>query len=525
MITTQTDTAMSLIQDYQASFRERDGYLSQELVSGPVDWSDAPFKHTVRRGVFEVPLPNGSLLAELLAAAGPRPGLTLAALAQVLWYANGLLRRKFDVDWAKSAAGQNRDGASYARGTSSGGGLYPTELYLVAEDLPGLPNGIYHHCEARSALQRTRAGRYGPALCASWRGEARHGVCHLVLTTRFWKNVFKYKNFGYQLMTEDCGAVVGTLLQALGDVGIAATVRFHFADRQVAGLMGLDADAEVPMIVIELGHGPVRTGPPRAVPSGARPPAPLERSRRVAVPALIGELHRATVRAAAAPLAPLPAWDGPYAASAWQALPAADIIVGSTRLFMQRRSSMGRQLGEDPLTRHELATLLAAAGQPFRSDLAPAAAPPRSVRLAAYARHVDGLAPGAYAYCARRHGLAACAGPDDSDIDLQRIYYMQNYNINQTGLLLAVVARHDAAYAAWGERSIRICNGEAGMAAQRLYLAAAQLGLSCGAVLGFNCAEADRLFGLDRPAESIVLMMLIARRPNQQAAFDSRFDG
>jgi hypothetical protein len=84
---------MSLIQDYQASFRERTGYLSQEFISGPVDWADAPFKHTVRRGVFEVPLPNGRLLAELLAAAGPRPGLTLAALAQVLWYANGLLRR------------------------------------------------------------------------------------------------------------------------------------------------------------------------------------------------------------------------------------------------------------------------------------------------------------------------------------------------------------------------------------------------------------------------------------------------
>jgi len=515
---------MSLIQDYQASFRERNGYLSQEFISGPVDWADAPFKHTVRRGVFEVPLPNGRLLAELLAAAGPRPGLTLAALAQVLWFANGLLRRKFDVDWARSAAGQSRDGASYARGTSSGGGLYPTELYLVAEDLPGLPNGIYHHCEARSALQRTRAGRYGPALCATWHGAARRGVCHLVLTTRFWKNVFKYKNFGYQLMTEDCGAVVGTLLQALGDAGIAAAVRFNFADRDVAGLMGLDAEAEVPMIVIELGDGPLLAGPPRAVPRGAPAPAPLERSRRVAVPALIGELHRATLCDGAAP-APLPAWDGPYAASAWEALPAGAPIVGSARLYMQRRSSMGRQLGEDPLTRHELATLLAAAGQPFRSDLAPAAAEPRSVRLAAYARHVDALAPGAYAYCARRHALAACAGPDDSDTDLQRIYTMQNYNINQTGLLLAVVARHAAAYAAWGGRSIRICNGEAGMAAQRIYLAAAQLGLSCGAVLGFHCAEADRLFGLDRPDESIVLMLLVARRPGQQAAFDSRFDG
>lgn len=514
---------MSLIQDYQASFRERNGYLSQEFISGPVDWADAPFKHTVRRGVFEVPLPNGRLLAERLAAAGPRPGLTLAALAQVLWYANGLLRRKFDVDWAKSASAQNRDGANYARGTSSGGGLYPTELYLVAEDLPGLPNGIYHHCEARSALQRTRAGRYGPALSASWHGMARQGVCHLVLTTRFWKNVFKYKNFGYQLMTEDCGAVAGTLLQALGDVGIAASVHFNFADREVAHLMGLDMEAEVPMIVIELGHGAVRADAPRTAPAGARPPAPLERSRRVAVPALIGELHRATLRDDALPLAPLAAWDGPYAA--WETLPATAPIAGSTRLYMQRRSSMGRQLGEDPLTRQELATLLAAASQPFRSDLAPAAAPPRSVRLAAYARHVDALPPGAYAYHAARHGLAACAGPDDSDTDLQRIYAMQNYNINQTGLLLAVVARHEAAYAAWGERSIRICNGEAGMAAQRIYLAAAQLGLSCGAVLGFHCAEADRLFGLDRPAESIVLMMLIARRPNQQAAFDSRFDG
>ena len=519
---------MSLIQDYQASFRERNAYLSQEFTSGPVDWADAPHKHTVRPGVFEVPLPNGRLLAGHLADTGARPGLTLAALAQALWYANGLLRRKVDVDWAKSAAAQNRDGPSYARGTSSGGGLYPTELYLVAEDLPGLPNGIYHHCEARSTLQRTRAGRHARALCASWRGVTRHGVCHLVLTTRFWKNVFKYKNFGYQLMTEDCGAVVGTLLQALDDVGIAATVRFNFADRGVADIMGLDQDAEAAMIVIELGDGPVRLDPPHAAssaPAAARPPAPLERSRRVAVPALIGELHRATLLDDVALPVPLPAWDGADAGAAWDALPPAAPIAGTTRLFMQRRSSMGRQQGEDPLTRPELATLLAAAAAPYRCDLDAAAAPPRSVRLAAYARHVDALAPGAYAYGAARHALVQCAGPDTSDIDVQRIYYMQNYNINQTGVLLAIVARHGAAHAAWGDRSIRICNGEAGMAAQRIYLAAAQLGLSCGAVLGFNCAEADGLFGLDRPAESIVLMMLIARRPVLQAAFDSRFDG
>lgn len=518
---------MSLIQDYQTSFRERTAYLSQEFTSAPVNWADAPFRHTVRRGGFEVPLPNGRLLNAQLAAAPTPPGLTLAALAQALWYANGLLRRRVDVDWVRSAASFLYDKPNYTRGTASGGGLYPIELYLVADDLGGLPNGIYHHCEARSSLQRTRVGRYGPALCASWDGVARQGVCHLVLTARLWKNVFKYKNFGYQVITADCGAMLASLLQALGDLGIAATVRFNFADRQVADLMALDIDAEVPMAVLELGHGPVRALPrpgTAVVPHSAAPAVPLERSRRVNIPPLIGELHRATMIADAMPLAPLAAWDGIPEASAWDALPPPAALAATMDLFIRRRSSMGRQLGDAALTLHQLATLLAVASQPLRSDVA-AAAPPGSVRLVAYAQHVDELAPGAYAYCARRHALAAYGEPGAPGADLQQIYYLDNYNISQTGMLVAVVARHGEAHAAWGDRSIRICNGEAGLAAQRMYLAATQLGLSCGAVLGFNCDVADRLFGLDRPAESTVLMLLIARQPGQGAAFDNRFDG
>lgn len=514
---------MSLIQDYQASFRERNAYLSQEFTTTPVDWDDSPYKHTVRRNVFEVPLPNGRLLAQHLFDTDPKPGLTLAALAQALWYTNGVLRRKLDIDWVKTASNVNSDRALHARGTASGGGLYPTELYLVSDALAGLPNGIYHYCEARSALQRTRAGRHGPLLSASWNGQARQGVCHLVLTTRFWKNVFKYKHFGYQVMTEDCGAMLATLLQVLGGLGIAARVHFNFVDQAISDLMGMEEGAEVPMLVLELGSGPALTHPVM----DARPwraPAPLERSRRVAVPALINQLHRATMLAAPAPPAHLPVWDDARYAG-WRALPAPAPTISSTRLFMQRRSSMGRQLGEEAVSMAELATLLAAASAPFGSDLASGSSAPRSVRLTAYAQHVDQLARGAYAYAPARHALAACAGADGRDADLQRIYYLQNYNVHQTGVLLAVVARHGEAHAAWGERSIRICNAEAGLIAQRVYLSASQLGLSCGAVLGFNCAEADALYGIDRPQESIVLMLLIARQPARHAAFDSQFDG
>lgn len=514
---------MTLIQEYQASFRERNAYLSQEFTSTLPDWNDAPYKHTVRRGVFEVPLPNGRLLAQHLTDTGPNPGLTLAALAQALWYANGVLRRKLDIDWIKAAGKVNRDSATHARGTASGGGLYPTELYLISDDLPGLPNGIYHHCEARSALQRTRAGRHGPALCTSWNGQARQGVCHLVLTSRLWKNVFKYKHFGYQVITEDCGAMLATLLQVLGDLGIAARVRFNFVDQVISDLMGLEEGTEVPMLVLEMGDGPPLVHPVRDAGTW-RAPAPLERSQRVEIPALIQQLHRATMLDAPMPPASLPAWDD-VQYNDWCALPTPMSVVSTSRLFMQRRSSMGRQLGEEAVSVEELATLLAAASAPFASDLAPAASAPRTVRLAAYAQHVDALPRGAYAYAPAQHALAACAGADATDADLQRIYYLQNYNIHQTGVLLAVVARHGEAHPAWGERSIRICNGEAGLIAQRVYMSASGLGLSCGAVLGFNCAEADALYGVDRPQESIVLMLLIARQPASHAAFDSQFDG
>lgn len=342
-----------------------------------------------------------------------------------------------------------------------------------------------------------------------------------MLTVRFWKNVFKYKNFGYQVVTEDVGAMLGTLLQVLGELGIGAQVRYRFADRRLAAAMGLDLDDEAPMAVLELAPD---SGGAVLADGGAwqgRAAAPLERSRRVAVPELIRQLHAATLLDDVPPPRALEPW---LPAGRRTALPAPAPLATDTELFMRRRSSMGRQDAGAGVSPEQLATLLAAAMAPYRSDVVAQPAGPRAVRLAVFAQHVPGLAVGAYAYDPAAHALQEEGGAPDPAAGLQRIYYLENYNIAETALLVAVVARHEEAYAAWGERSLRICNAEAGMIAQRTYLAAARLGLSCGAALGFNCAEADSLFQLQRPAESIVMMLMISGQ-GAPSGFTARFDG
>jgi nitroreductase len=114
-------------------------------------------------------------------------------------------------------------------------------------------------------------------------------------------------------------------------------------------------------------------------------------------------------------------------------------------------------------------------------------------RLVVFVNHVTGVPAGAHSYDAASHTLTPLPGPPPHPF-LQRVYTLNNHNLEQASAVLVVLARPHAVLRAAGPRGYRLLNAEVGAVAQATYLAAAALGTGCGAALGFDYeAMAERL--------------------------------
>ena len=81
----------------------------------------------------------------------------------------------------------------FLRAAASAGALYPTEVYVVCGDLPGLPAGVYHFNPVEFALRRLRAGDHRPFLAgAAADGGIGGAPVTLVLSGIPWRTTWKY---------------------------------------------------------------------------------------------------------------------------------------------------------------------------------------------------------------------------------------------------------------------------------------------------------------------------------------------
>ena len=515
----------SIVARYQQLMNGRRDAIHPELArSVPVNWDDAPLRQTVRPGLASVPL-----------AADFDPDLWLrspavldaARLAQVLLAAHGILRRKLDPNWDRSAAETATKSPLYARGTSSGGGLYPTELYVVASDMAGLPDGVYHYSEAHSALVRIRMGHFKSTVVEGLFSAPPRVESFLVLTLRFWKNAFKYHSFGYQLMLQDVGACAATIVTACSELGLKARTFHEFDDTKVGALLGVNEDEEAPALVVGLSSAKNKTEPFNSIDIGPRTnvtelKAPsLERSTTVSIPQLILDLHQATKQSAPASEALSHSRIDSRVASVDTHSPALESSLPS--ILRTRESCWGRfrtypAMQLDPMIK---ALQFASAG----GVLEPRHSETNVVRACILALRVDNLSPAAYEYSGTSGKLTKISDWAGTSESLQTLYWMPNYNLSQVAAVVAIAGATKAAFATWGDRSIRTINIAAGALAQRLYIGCSALSLGCGVVFGFNAAMAATLFHLPAEGEHPLLLAFIGPRSQSAAAYDFRVSG
>ncbi len=538
-----TEDRTQVVDDYvEAVFRR--GREPMEPVDFTPDWADQPSRHKTYLGVRRFPLPAGTdlplaptarvLLDEPAGADGP--SWTLRTLAALLRLSYGVLDRRLRVSWNQDSHVRVLYPESlWGRGTASGGGMYPLEVYWVAGPSGPLAPGVYHYSTAHHCFERLLTGDLTDDVRAACEGGAGTADGFLVVTVRFWKNSFKYNSFCYHVVTQDAGALLGCWELIARGLGRRLARVLWFDDERLDRLLGLDIEQESALAVVPLPFGSAPALSPAAPAAAAAEPADrgglidrpsFERSARTRHFERIEEVHHAVLAdrrprpepAVARGLVPLPRTGGEVALPE----PLADRLGGDLGATLRaRRTSFGSFTRSRPLGLDELATVLAgtASGRHYRSDTSPDDV--GLTGLYVLANRVAGLPGGTYGYDAGAHRLRVVREMPLAE-RLQRSYYLSNYNLEQVGAVLAISGRWRSTLDAYGSRGYRVINSEVGALAQTAYTAAAALGVGCGVVLGFDNIAIDEAVGLDDGDERTFLFVLLGHERADRADFDYR---
>ena len=427
-----------------------------------MDWRSMqpPVKRYPRRAAFPAPRPIDRLL---------RGGY-------------GLTRYQWD-NWP-ALVGQYKLNMPAAgrplRPVPSGGGLFSAELYLIGS-APGLPVGVYHYDPAADCLDPVRPGA-NPA----WLGLQGPGLC-LIIGSVFARVASKYREFGYRLQCLDAGVLAGQLLTLIEAEGLTGEAVLRFDDERIAGLLGLDPQAESALAVVTV-HGLTdhSIGPQYPTATAARP-SPRTRPRpSLGTLPLTQALCAASHGTSGPGGLPRPLTPAGFASEKAIGLPKTHVrLADGTE---SRRTAAGR-FGAPALTRQQLGAILGAAGG-WSGDAGPGHA-----LLYCVVHDVADLGGGVYVYDPPTHRLL----PQAADLSSRTWSGRPPAGLlgdDRAGLFVYPVGDYDAGFAAGGDRWFQIQNIVAGIGVQRMALAAAAAGLGCRVRCAYDTDSVARLLGL-----------------------------
>ncbi|HJQ82936.1 MAG TPA: SagB family peptide dehydrogenase, partial [Candidatus Binatia bacterium] len=198
-----------------------------------LDWAIMPRPFKVYPELPAIALPRDfttsarpvlGVVADPGAATGDGPRLDRAALARLLFFSAGVLRRK-----------TYPGGEIQFRAAACTGALYHIDLYVVAGPLGDLEAGVHHFGPHDFALRRLRAGDHRAAVVAATGGEPAVAAAPaiVVLTTTFWRNAWKYQTRAYRHAFWDGGTLAANLLGVAAAVDLPARVVLGFVDAEL----------------------------------------------------------------------------------------------------------------------------------------------------------------------------------------------------------------------------------------------------------------------------------------------------
>src|SRR5437667_1532013 len=476
-----------------------------------LEWAIMPRPFKVYPDLEPIPLPQDftsatrpalAALADRGTPSGEGPRLGRTALARLLYFSAGVLRRK-------TYAG----GEIYFRAAACTGALYHIDLYLISGPLGDLEAGVYHFGPHDFALRRLRGGDRRAAVVAATAEEPTIATAPVIVacTSTFWRNAWKYQARTYRHCFWDDGTLLANLLAVAAAVDLPARVVLGFVDDELNRLLDLDTAREVTLGVVALGRGAPPAPPaPAAAPLGLAT-LPLS-AREVDYPA-IREAHAASCLATAEEAA---VWHGaaprPAPAPAESAVSLApldaDAVPEPIETVIRRRGSM-RDFSPEPLRFDQLSAIVRAITRGVPGDFtAPGAAltDPYLIVNAA-----EGLPSGTYVFDRERDALVALrAGTSRREagfLDLGQSLGAE------AALDLYWLADLDRPLEPFGHRGYRAAELEAAIEGGKAYLAAYALRLGATGLTFFD-DDVTAFFSPHAAAKSV--MFLTALGPGRR---------
>lgn len=161
---------------------------------------------------------------------------------------------------AQAAYEIHADNVVIKRTSPSGGGLHPTEAYLIVQRVDGLAPGLYHYHPIDHALEPL------PGPTGDLREFVRMTVAAqsyyydtpvlIVMTTRFPRTFWKYRNHtkAYRAVVLDVGHLSQTLYLSATEFGLGAFITGAINEVDIEHAFGLDPLQESPLAVCGFGH-------------------------------------------------------------------------------------------------------------------------------------------------------------------------------------------------------------------------------------------------------------------------------
>ena len=496
-----------------------------------VNWNAAPRPFKLYRDCEQIPCS----LTELARGEKERDGnaLSPSQMGQMLADIYGLTRQNHHFPVLPFLHGNKAHAlalhASLLRPVPSGGALFPCELYVLVG--PGsaqmhLPEGIYHYDAAHHALDILRKGDYSALLQDSLAHPANPPSAYtLLLSSFFWKDVFKYEAFSYRLQGLDIGTVISQAEIVAHHMGFETKVHYQFLDHILNDLLGLDPMQESVYAVIEWGQAfpqPSQSERDQAVkpkahlstpvePTLAQPLAEANSLQSLEAWPLVEAVHRASLietRQAFRPLRRLAPIQPPEQAERQTlALSANKLSLDLWEARHARRSADGFFLPK-PLDFRQLSQLLRTCRFGVTNDLDGPSDGLRHTLLYCVIRRVQDVPSGIYRYQPERHALELVQAWEPTSL-LEKMRDMSDPKHFYTSLSLFLVGNLQSGFEVYGDRWYRMQHMEAGIIAQRLYLAVAGLKLGCRASLGFPVQETNTFLGLSEAYTSLLHLMVV----------------
>lgn len=499
-----------------------------EKVSPPdweVDWGDAPLPYKLYRDlpVFPFSLEVPLTLEEYKAPSQP----DFSEIGHFLWYVFGLTQMSQSLT---SPEQKEELMQSFRRFAPSGGGLYPSEVYVYLK-IDNLPDGVYHYDVAHHRLVLLREGNFDSYIAHTLGNGCDISACFgtVFVSTMFWKNFYKYNNFSYRLQGLDAGVLIGQLLEVAKRFGFASGVYFQFLDQAINHLLGLSEQEESTYAVIplsvELTSWFANVSNIDRIVSSEESSCELPtikcnhyvRSKRVKEYPMLISMNEVSMMKATKSFRQIEAKKQmSYEGSAVVLPPVKPLLYDLASVCRKRFSpEMDFVLGK--VSQEQLATLLqeATALFTYRNDLdrGHIKNEPR-VSLYVCLYNVDGIPNGAYYYDSRSHALQEIQ-LGDHRIQLQYGMSLDNINFQQVPLCLHVAGDKDHLKPSLGYRGYRVQQMEAGMLVQRLLLVASAIGMGGHPLLGFNVKMCDELYKMEAQGATSLIQIPIGPYRNR----------